>query len=53
MPAPGVRVSLHPGPVLQRKTTARHFDGQGLVGPLVVLPLPLHVHLETLEFSCG
>ena len=40
MPVPGVLVGLYPGPVVQRETATRRFNGQGLAGPLVVLPLP-------------
>src|SRR5262244_3683357 len=30
VPAPGILVSLHPGPVEQRKAAMRRFDGQGV-----------------------
>jgi hypothetical protein len=49
VPAPGILVSLHPGPVEQRKAAMRRFDGQGVAGPLVSVPLSLQVYLETLD----
>jgi hypothetical protein len=53
MPAPGVLVSPHPGPVVQRETDPWRCNGQGITGPLVVLPLPVQVHLEPLERRCS
>ena len=49
MPVPGVLVSPHPGPIVQRETGPWRCDGEGIAGPLVALPLPVQIHLETCE----